>query len=108
TDRLASSLDTASGELRKMADAADGSSPAGGIVSSLADSAQQFSRRLDEGGPEGLMDDVRRMGREHPVRFLAMAAAAGFAAARLVKSTDTETIKREISGSSGGTSGGQI
>lgn len=98
TDRLSSSLGSASEELRRMADASDGDTAITGVVRSLADGAQRASRRLDEGGPEGVLDDLRRMGREHPMRFLAVAAAAGFAAARLVRSTDTQAIKEQVQG----------
>ena len=98
TDRLSSSLGNASQELRRMADASEGDSTIGGVVRSLADGAQRAARRLDEGGPEGLLDDLRRMGREHPMRFLAIAAGAGFAAARVVRSTDTEAIKSQVQG----------
>ena len=96
TDRLSSSLGSASEELRRMAEAGDGDSTITGVVRSLADGAQRASRRLDEGGPDGLLDDLRRMGRQHPMRFLALAAGAGFAAARLVRSTDTQAIKSQV------------
>jgi hypothetical protein len=98
TDRLSSSLGSASEELRRMADASERDSTIGGVVRSLADGAQRAASRLDEGGPEGLLDDLRRMGREHPMRFLAIAAGAGFAAARVVRSTDTEAIKSQVQG----------
>lgn len=103
TDRMSSQLHSASDELRRMADASDRSSSLGGVVRSLSDSAQRAARRLDEGGPEGVLDDVRRMGREHPVRFLLMAAAGGFAAARLVRSTDTTAVKQAVTGEQGST-----
>jgi len=98
TDRLSSSLGSASEELRRMAEASDGDTAITGVVRSLADGAQRASRRLDEGGPEGVLDDLRRMGRQHPMRFLAVAAAAGFAAARLVRSTDTQAITQQVKG----------
>jgi vacuolar-type H+-ATPase subunit H len=96
TDRLSSSLGSASEELRHMADASDGESSIAGVVRSLAEGAQRAARRLDEGGPEGVLEDLRRMGREHPMRFLAMAAGAGFVAARVVRSSDTEAIKSQV------------
>jgi hypothetical protein len=106
TERMSSSLMGASEELRRMANATEGDSTIGTIVQSLADAAQRAARRLDQGGPEGMLDDLRRMGREHPARFLAMAAAGGFMAARLLRSTDTESVKQAVSG--GERSGGEI
>ena len=41
------------------------------------------------------------MGRQHPMRFLAVAAAGGFLAARLVRSTDTQAIKDAVSSGQG-------
>jgi hypothetical protein len=106
TDRMSSSLMGASEELRRMANATEDDSTIGTIVQSLADAAQRAARRLDQAGPEGLLDDLRRMGREHPARFLAMAAAGGFMAARLVRSTDTESVKQSVTG--GEQFGGEI
>lgn len=109
TDRLSSSLSSTSDELRKMADASDSSSTLTGLVRSLADSAQRAARRLDEGGPDAVLEEARRMGREHPARFLAVAAAGGFFAARLVRSTDTDAVKQAVSGQGGDDrSSGQI
>jgi vacuolar-type H+-ATPase subunit H len=98
TDRLASSLKTASQELSRMADSADDGSMIGPIVRSLADTARRTSSKLEQGGPEGVMNDLRRFGRQHPVQFLAMAAAGGFFAARLMRSTDTQAVKDAVSG----------
>ncbi len=101
TDRLSASLGDTSQELRKMADATDRDSTLAGMVRSLADSAQRASRRLEEDGPEGVLDELRRMGRQHPMQFLAMAAAGGFLAARFVRSTDTQAIKQAVSSGEG-------
>lgn len=98
TDRLATTLDQASDELRRMADASDESSTLGGLVRSLSDSAHRAATRLEHGGPDVVLDDLRRMGREHPVRFLAIAAAGGFAVARALRSSDTVAMKRAVSG----------
>lgn len=85
-----------------MAEATDRDSTLAGMVRSLADSAQRAAKRLDEGGPEGVLDELRRMGRQHPMRFLAVAAAGGFLAARLVRSTDTQAVKQAVSGGQAG------
>lgn len=102
TDRLAATLGSTSEELRRMAEATDRDSALAGMVRSLADSAQRAAKRLDEGGPEGVLDELRRMGRQHPMRFLAVAAAGGFLAARLVRSTDTQAVKQAVSGGQSG------
>ena len=47
-------------------------------VSSIAD-------RLEQGGPQGLLDDVTAFARRRPIVFLAAAGAAGFLAGRLAR-----------------------
>lgn len=114
TDRLAQTLGQVSGELGRMAEQSqDSSSPVTRAVRGLADAAGQFSQRLEQGGPEWLTSDVARFARRKPGTFLALSAAAGFAAARLVRSTDTQSVKQAVQSSaqgggteSAGTSGG--
>jgi hypothetical protein len=44
-----------------------------------------FSTRLDQGGPQALIDDVSSFARRRPVVFLAAAAGAGFLVGRLAR-----------------------
>jgi hypothetical protein len=45
----------------------------------------QLANRLDYGGPEVLLDDVRRFARRRPVMFLGLAIGAGFSIARMTR-----------------------
>lgn len=46
----------------------------------------QWANRLDYGGPDAVMADMRRFARRRPGMFLAAAAGAGFGIARLTRS----------------------
>lgn len=118
TERLSGSLHEISEQLDQMASAADGSSPATTVVRSLAEVTESVSKRLEQGGPEGLMSDVSRFARRRPGTFLALSAASGFVLARLVRNVDTSSLKAAVSDgartehtddaplSAGGSSGG--
>lgn len=45
----------------------------------------QMANRLDYGGPESAIDDIRGFARRHPGSFLAIAAGVGFGIARLAR-----------------------
>lgn len=90
-------------QLRSMAAAGDG--PAKDIVASVADQAQQMSQRLREGGLDRTLGDARRLARNQPGLFLAGAALAGFVAARVLRVSDTDSLKQAASGSSGASAG---
>lgn len=47
----------------------------------------QMANRLDDGGPETAIDDIRRFARRHPGSFLAIAAGVGFGIARLARAS---------------------
>jgi len=46
---------------------------------------QAFARRLEQRGPQGLIDDAVSFGRRRPGAFLAVAAGLGFAVGRLAR-----------------------
>jgi hypothetical protein len=56
---------------------------------------QGVADRIDQGGVEGVLDDVRQMARRHPGMFLAGAAAAGFLATRMFR--DLQEVQSEDS-----------
>jgi hypothetical protein len=105
-DRLRELLGQASEEFGRMAEQGDATTPAGRTVRTLADATGQLSRRLEEGGPDGVMSDVSGFARRRPGVFLAVSAAAGFAVGRLARSSDPKALKEAVQPSaSGGQSG---
>ena len=105
-ERVASSLSGMSDELRHFADDEATSQPLSDVARTLSDAAGRIARRLEDGGPDAVIDDVARYGRGHPVKFLAIAAAAGFASGRVLRSSDTHTLRRSITDGAGTTAPG--
>jgi hypothetical protein len=89
--RAAGAMRELSGQLTSMAGAADG-----GLVPDLARQASSsidgLARRLDDGGLDALVADVKRYARNNPGTFLLGAAAAGLLAGRLTRSVDTHAL----------------
>jgi hypothetical protein len=82
---LSQSMHEAGGQMRAMADAGDPSSFATTLVREGADAAERLASRLDSGGVDGALAEVRSFARRSPGVFLFGAAAAGFIAGRLVR-----------------------
>lgn len=99
TQRLSGALQEVADELGRMAEQSDQATPVVRTVRTLSDAAGQFARRLEDGGPEGLMSDVSRFARRRPGTFLAVSVVAGFAAGRLVRSVDNDTVKQAVTSS---------
>lgn len=89
--RAAGAMRELSDQLSTMAGAADG-----GLVPDLARQASSsidgLARRLDDGGLDALVADVKRYARNKPGTFLLGAAAAGLLAGRLTRSVDTHAL----------------
>lgn len=85
TRRLAGSVRQLSDELRTMGESGEPSSPATKAVRQIAGRGQDMAARLEDQGPQGLISDLQDFARRRPGVFLAGAALAGFAAARLGK-----------------------
>ena len=93
TDQAATRTSQAAAGLRTLADQvqalAQGRPQDAGDLAGYLDDARaritKFSTRLDEGGPQGLVDDVSSFARRRPVVFLAAAAGAGFLVGRLAR-----------------------
>lgn len=100
-ERVASSLSGMSDELRHFADDEATSTPLSDVARTLSDATGRVARRLEDGGPDAVIEDVARYGRNHPVKFLAIAAAAGFAAGRVLRSSDTDTLRRSVTDGAG-------
>ncbi|MFH9137641.1 hypothetical protein [Streptomyces sp. NPDC017524] len=85
TQRLADNVRRLADELHDMSRNSDGDSSAAGAVKQIADRGHQAASHLEDRGPAGLLDDVQDFARRRPGMFLAGAALAGFATARLAK-----------------------
>ena len=83
--KIAETMHHASGELRSMADAGEPKSVASTLVREGADAAERLAGKLEDGGIEGALAEVRSFARRSPGVFRLGAAAAGFAAGRLIR-----------------------
>jgi hypothetical protein len=57
------------------------------VARHLADKSRQVATRLEEGGVQGVSDDVRQFARRQPGLFLAAAGLAGFVVTRMLRNT---------------------
>jgi hypothetical protein len=62
------------------------------VTNQLASSAEQLGQRLQTGGLEGALDDVKRFARQRPGVFLAAALGSGIVVGRLLRSVDTHAL----------------
>jgi hypothetical protein len=89
--RAADALHDASRQLRAMAQG----EPASGMLVDVAQQAAQrvdgFASRLESGGFESIVDDVRSYARRKPGTFLLAAGAAGFIIGRLARNASSVT-----------------
>jgi hypothetical protein len=86
TDRAAPGLKTRAQQVQALAEGRP--HDAGQVADWLRDGQQRlsaFARRLDEHGPQGLLDDASRLARRRPLVFLGACVGAGFAVGRIVK-----------------------
>ena len=59
--------------------------PLVGYVNELQGQVRALASRMEQGGPQGVVDDVTRFARRRPGTFLAGAAGIGFVVGRLVR-----------------------
>ena len=93
TKEAASTLSELSSELRSMADGAD--NPDGTMVRLAQEGSKQLgslSERLESGGIDGAMDDLRRFGRRRPGVFIGACFAAGVVLGRTMRNADTSGL----------------
>ncbi|MFC6063250.1 hypothetical protein [Streptomyces ochraceiscleroticus] len=81
--RMAAGLRRIADDLRHMSDEAKPDSPAASLVRQAADRGQLLADRLDRGGPDELLNEVKDFARRRPGLFMAGAALAGFAVSRV-------------------------
>ncbi|MEV8226940.1 hypothetical protein AB0P41_12925 [Streptomyces sp. NPDC079167] len=89
TERLAQNVRRLADELGDMGDSGKSDSPATNAVKQIADRGRDVASKLEDRGPQGLISDLQDFARRRPGTFLAGAALAGFATARLGKSVKT-------------------
>jgi len=95
-------------QLRTMADRADQDSPAVRWVREAGERSQRVADRLEEGGPQGLVDDVQRFARRRPGVFLAGMGFAGLVVGRMLRNSSAVTSSSPSDRSGGWTGqGGQ-
>ena len=68
----------------------------------LADTAERAASKLDDGGVDAVMSDLKRFARRRPAVFLAGALGAGFVAGRLLKAADTHSLMQAVTHGDGG------
>ncbi|MFG2539345.1 hypothetical protein ACGFU4_29325 [Streptomyces sp. NPDC048511] len=85
TRRLAENVHRLADELSTMGESGERTSPATRAVRQVADRGHGIAAKLEDRGPQGLVDDLQDFARRRPGVFLAGAALAGFATARLGK-----------------------
>jgi len=70
--------------------------PGGGVAidmgRQLADTATRAADKLETGGVDAALADLKRFARRRPGLFLMGAMGAGFAAGRLLKAADTHSL----------------
>lgn len=64
-----------------------------------AEQIQRFAETIEHKDSRQILDEVNRFARERPALFLGAAAAAGFAAARVLKAGGSGPTDRDLSGS---------
>ena len=103
SQRVAGSLRELGQQLQGMA---AGEAPAPGLVADVTNQAgssvSRLAERLDRGGFETVVNDVKRFARRRPGVFVLGAVGAGFLAGRLLRSTDTGAIVDAAKSSMGG------
>jgi cell division septum initiation protein DivIVA len=90
--RLASTLRDLSAQFTSMSSQGASSGTAVALARQAAQRTDQLATRLETGGIGGVMDDLRRLGRNRPGAFLLGAAGAGFVIGRVVKNADTKAL----------------
>lgn len=68
------------------------------LARQAADRTERMAERVDEGGIDVIVSDLRRLAQERPGLFLLGIAGAGFAVGRLAKTVDTEPITQAAGG----------
>jgi hypothetical protein len=83
-ERLSGGLQTMASQIQALASGrTDEAGPAADYARQAGDMVSQWADRLQSGGLDGLLSDMKTFARRRPMAFLAGAALAGFAVGRL-------------------------
>ena len=102
--RVASALHDVGGQLDSMAK----NGQPGTVTSAtrqLADKSHQLAGRLEDGGLQGVGDDLAAFARRQPVLFLAAAGVAGFVVTRMLRNASSLTSSSNGSSNDGSAAG---
>lgn len=98
TQRAGTALGTAGSQLRALAEGrADEAGAFGDYIGQAADAVERWADTINERGFDGLLDDLRSLGRRRPGAFLLGALAAGVVTARFGRN-----LAQEMGDGSGG------
>jgi len=70
-------------------------------VQEAQDRVSSFATRLENDGPQAVLEDVKRFARQRPAMFLAFAAGAGFAIGRVVRAGAAASAEQNESDAAG-------
>ncbi len=110
--QISSQTDKATGVLRDVAkqlNEGDTSGVVGQVLGEVGTRVQSFADALEQKGPQGLVEDVRRFARRSPGTFVLGAALAGLVAGRLAKGLKAPAPSEQLAlpaGPTGGTAAG--
>jgi hypothetical protein len=90
--RVASTLRDIGGQLQAMAASQSGGGPAVDMSRQLADAATRVADKLETGGVDATLAEVKSFARRRPGLFLVGALGAGFVTGRLLKAADTHSL----------------
>ena len=106
SDQAATQLRTLSQQLVALADGRpESAGPLAGYLYDAEDQVRRVASRLEQGGPQGVIDDVTRFARRRPGLFLAGAMAAGFLVGRAMRGGVASQRSREATSEPGGSTG---
>jgi len=88
--KFAQTLHDTSRQLHSMASASEDQGIASTLVREGSNATEKLANRLDEGGIEAVMADVRSWARRQPGAFLLGGLTAGFIAGRLVRNMSSD------------------
>src|SRR3954463_12081892 len=90
--RVAVTLRDISGQLQSMAQSQSGGGVAVDMSRQLADTATRAAHKLETGGLDAALGDLKSFARRRPGLFLMGAVGVGFATGRLLKAADTRSL----------------
>ena len=99
TDRAAQGLAGFADQIKALVDGrTDEAGQAADYARQAGDKVSQLAGRLQDGGFDGLVDDLRGFARRRPGLFLIGAATAGFAVGRMVRASRDDQADDDVSG----------